>query len=125
MAFAFLASSSVSALVFDDVEAGAEVGHVAERVLVDEDVGRVEHDRPVRPRVDPFLRRRRHEGRHFLRPELVLDVVNAQAGVLIGREDQLGADEAAGPVLMDVVRPEMAADLQIVLVGGRPGRWRC
>ena len=63
-----------------------------------------------------FGRRRRHERGDFLRPELVLDVVHAQARVLVGGEDQLLADEAARPIFVDVVRPEMAADLEIVLV---------
>ena len=50
------------------------------------------------------------------RPELVADVVDPHAGVLVGGEDQLRALKAARPVLVDVVRPEMAADGDVVAV---------
>ena len=60
-----------------------------------------------------------------LGPVLVADVEHAHAGVLIGREDQLGADEAAGPVLVDVVRAEMAALALVVGLGRRAETSRC
>src|SRR5580693_2919724 len=101
------------------MKAGVEVRDVAERVLVDEDVSRMQHDRAIRPRVYPQGGWRRHEAAHFLWPELVLDVVHAQARVLVCGEDQLLADEGARPIFVDVVRPEMTADLEIVLVRGR------
>ena len=41
------------------------------------------------------LRRRRHPGRDFLRRERVLDVEDAHAGVVVGREDRLLAAEAS------------------------------
>src|SRR5260370_19564215 len=119
MSSVLLLGISSSALVIQDVRPGAEVGEVAKRVLVDEYVGRGQHDRSVRARIDPFGRRRRHKGGHLLRPELILDGVDAQAGVLICGKYNLGADEAARPVLVDVVWPEMAPDLQIVLVRRR------
>src|SRR5258707_9503137 len=119
MSSVLLLGMSSSALVFHDVEPGAEVGDVAKRVLVDEYVGRVQHNRSVRARIDPFGRRRRHKGGQLLLPELILDGVDAQAGVLICGKYHLGADEAARPVLVDVVWPEMAPDLQIVLVRRR------
>src|SRR5215471_6800540 len=51
-----------SAPVLYDVETGAEVRHVAERILVDKYICRVQHDRTVRARVHPFRWRRRYEG---------------------------------------------------------------
>jgi hypothetical protein len=123
MSSVLLLGMSSSALVFHDVEPGAEVGDVAERVLVDEYVGRVQHDRSVRARIDPFGRRRRHEGGHLLRPELILDGVDAQAGVLICG-NIISELTTARPVLVDVVWPEMAPDLQIVLSEGA-GKVEC
>src|SRR5579862_8807210 len=105
------ASPARSARIFHDVEPGAApVGAVAEAVPVDEDVGGMEDNRPVRARVDELLRRRRDAGADLDRAELVTDVVNPDAGILVGGEDQLAALEAARPVLMDVVRAEMASD---------------
>jgi hypothetical protein len=43
--------------MFNDVETGREIGDVAESVLADEDVGRVQGDRPVRPRQELLSRR--------------------------------------------------------------------
>ena len=53
-------------------------------------------------------RHRRHPRRDLFRPILIADVEHAHAGVVIGREDRLLADEAAGPVLVQVVRAEVA-----------------
>src|SRR5450755_2825947 len=43
-----------SAFELDDGKARAEIGNVAQRVAIDEDVGGVQHDGPVRPWVHPF-----------------------------------------------------------------------
>src|SRR4029079_11142248 len=51
-------------------------------------------------------------------PMLVADVEYADAGVLICREDQLGADERARPVLMDVVRAEVTALALVIGLSG-------
>jgi hypothetical protein len=72
--------------------------------------------------VDQARRLRRHESTDLLGPVRVGDVEHAHARVLVGGEDQLGADQAAGPVLVDVVRAEMAALGDIVGFGrGREG----
>src|SRR6185437_1553408 len=69
-----------SAEIFHDGEPGAApVRAVAKAVLVDEDVGRVQHNRPVRPRVDELLRGGRHAGADFERPEGIGDVVDPDA----------------------------------------------
>ena len=68
-----LAPGGASAFVLDDIEAGVEVGRVAEAILVDIDVGGVQHPRPIGSRVDPARRRRRRKkpatssGRSWLR----------------------------------------------------------
>ena len=104
-----------SPIVLHDVQAGAApIGAVAKAVLVDEDVGRVQDDGPVGARVDQLLRRRRHAGADLDGAELVADVVDPDAGVLVGGEDQRRALETARPVLVNVVRAEMSTDGDIV-----------
>jgi hypothetical protein len=75
--------------ILHDVESGAApVGAVAETILVHEDIGRVKHDWPVGAGIDKFLRGGRHAGADFDRPEGIGDVIDPDAGVLIGGEDQ-------------------------------------
>src|SRR5690348_998545 len=103
-----------SAEIFHDIEPGAApVGAVAKAVPVDEHVGRVQHDRSVRPGIDELLRRRGHARADLDRPERIGDVIDPDAGVLIGGEDQRRALKRAGPVLVDIVGTEMAADRDI------------
>ena len=59
---------------------------------------------------------RRDAGADLDRPEGIGDVIDPDAGVLIGGEDQPRALKRAGPVLVDIVRAEMAADRDIVAV---------
>src|SRR5882757_7204285 len=106
-----------SPLVLHDVQAGAApVGAVANAVPVDEHVGRMQDDRPIGTRVDQFLRSRRHAGADLDRTELVADVVNPHSRVLVGGEDQRGTLETARPVLVNVMRPQMSTDRDIVPV---------
>jgi hypothetical protein len=49
----------------------------------------------------------------------VANVLDTDASILVGGEDQFRTLEAAGPVLMHVVGPEMAADRDVVPVEDR------
>src|SRR4051812_27776250 len=57
----------LESLVLQDVEADVLVGHVHEPVSIDIAVGRLQHLRPVRPRVRHLRRVRRHVVRDFTR----------------------------------------------------------
>src|SRR5262245_14476607 len=90
---AFMLLSSSLTFVLQDVETRIRVGQVHQPVLVDEAVGRLDHLRPVRPRVHHLRRVRRHVVGDLSRPELVLDVVDANTRVVEGGEDDLRALE--------------------------------
>src|SRR5215471_16785237 len=107
-----------SASVFHDIEPGIVVGAIGNPIAVDEDVGGLNDAGAVRPVIDQPARRRRHQRADLDRPVLVADVEHPHAGVLVGGEDQLRADEAARAVLVNIVRAEMRA---LRLVIGLPG----
>src|SRR5581483_8965504 len=107
----------VGAFVLHDVHpAVVAVSEVDEALLVHEDV--------VDLRRALALGRGRHEVAHFLGAVGVRQVGDPQPGVVPGAEDQvLAAVAVVRPVLVDVVRPEAARPLVVVLPG-RAGRRR-
>src|SRR5271169_5660792 len=99
-------STEWSARVFHDVQTGAApIRAVRDSILVDEDIGGVQHHRPVGPRIHQLLRRGRNAGTDLYGLVGVADVIDANPGVLVGGENQFGALKAARAVLVHVVRP--------------------
>src|SRR5437773_2747348 len=91
--------------VLGDVEAAVDaVADVAKAVAIDVQV--VE--------LDPILsfRSGRSEETHLLGAVGVRDVVDQHAAIEPGREDQVLADQTARVVLVDVVGPETAAQIE-------------
>jgi hypothetical protein len=70
--------------------------------------------KPVRSRIHQLPRRRRHAGADLW--GRVADVVHPNSSVLVGGENQSGALKAAGPILVHIVRPEMAADRDVIAI---------
>src|SRR5512138_3044947 len=58
--FAFTSPSSLESLVLQDVEACVRIGQIHDPVAVDVAVGRLDHLRPVGPRIHHLRRIRRH-----------------------------------------------------------------
>src|SRR6266852_711645 len=108
-----------SAKVFRDVKPGIVIGAIHNPIAVDEYVGGLNDAGAVRPVIDEAARRGRNERADLDRPVLIADIEHAHARVLIRREDQLRAHEAAGPVLVDIVRTEMRAIRHVVRFGRR------
>src|SRR5258708_37300754 len=106
--------TSASAVEFEDVEPAVVVGAVDQAAGIDEDVGGLDHLRAIRPVVDHARRRRRHQRANFLGPIWVADVEHAHSRVLIGGKGQFRAYETARPVLVDIMRAEMAALMHVV-----------
>ena len=83
----------------------------------------------TRARFGARIRERRRLWRHqradFLRREGLGYVEDADARVLVGRENQLRADETSGPVFVDIVRAEMPAFGLVVGFGRRRKRSKC
>src|SRR5204863_1262568 len=107
-----------SATEFQNIKPGIIVGRINQTLRIYEYVRRLNHARAVWPRVRECLRLRRHQRADFFRRECVGYVEHTDASILMGREDHLRTDEGAGPVLVEIVRPEMAA-LRLVVGFGR------
>ena len=118
-----IVSLSVQASVpLQDVQPGIVVGDVHQPVLRHEQVGGVAHLRPPAHRLHPFRRLRRDEVADFLRAVRIGDVEHPHAGALPGGEDRGRGPERSGPVLVQVMRAELATHRDVVLVGrGRHG----
>ena len=99
--------------VLQNVEPGVPVADVDQPVARHEQVRALGRARDVRPRIDQLGRRRRHPRRHLARRELVGDVEDAHARVVVGGEDRRLALQAVGPVLVQVVRPEGAEPAEV------------
>src|SRR5271166_3465823 len=67
-------------------------------------------------RLRPLRRLRWHEIADLLRPVRIRDVEHAHARTLPSGEDRGRALERAGPVLVQIVRPELATHLDVVLI---------
>src|SRR5580698_2537216 len=110
------------ALNLQNIKPGVGIGDIHPRLRVDETIAGLDHLRPVRPRIEHALGRRRHEITDLARLEWIGDVIGAHAGIVQGGEDEARALERAGPVLPQIVRAEMAALFAIVeLVRDRHG----
>jgi hypothetical protein len=72
-----------------DVKLRIGVGEAHQSALGDEDIAGLGHLGGVRPLVDDFFWRRRHEIANLFRLERVADVMNTQVGVAIGSEELL------------------------------------
>ena len=72
-----------------DVKLRIGVGEAHQSALGDEDIAGLGHLSGVRPLVDDFFWRRRHEIANLFRLERIADVINTQAGVAIGSEELL------------------------------------
>src|SRR5262249_6662184 len=107
--------ASASVVEFDDVEAGVVVGAVEEAGGIDEHVGGLDDPRAIGPVIHHARGRRRHQCADFVRPVRITDIEGPHARILVGGKDQLRADEAPGPVLVKIVRTEVAALAHIVL----------
>src|SRR4051812_20553887 len=112
-----------SAVPFHDRQAPIVVVGVDQARLVDEHVAGLDHPRPAGAMVDHARRGRGYQRTDLHRLILVADVVDADAGVLHGREDEVLALEPLRPVLIDVVWTAMGTLGGIVGVRGyREGR---
>src|SRR3569623_3412297 len=104
---------------FDKEEASKKGGDVDEPIGRDIEIGRVEDLLNAgRPRINREGWWRRHEVADLLGPIRDLEIEHAQARILVSLEQVARAAIAVGPVLPEIVRPEMAALLEVVLVGG-------
>ena len=65
------------ALILQDIKTGIGVGQIHHAVDIHEDIAGLDDLDRVRPLVDQFLRRRRHEEADLLRLKRIADVVNA------------------------------------------------
>ncbi len=102
-----LAASSPFKL--QNIQAGVRVGKIHQAVSVHEAIGRLDHLRPVRPRIEHARGIGRHIISNLARLKCVLDVEHADARVVIGRENVPRALEGAWPVFPKIVDAEISA----------------
>src|SRR5712671_3750470 len=118
-----LALTPSSAKVFHDVKPSIVIRAIDNPIAVDEYIRGLNDAGAVGTMVDQAPRRGRHQRADLDRAVLVADVEDPHARILIGRENELRAHEAAGAVLVDIVRTEMRALGLVVCFGrGREGR---
>jgi hypothetical protein len=85
--------------IFENVKAAFDtVGHIDQAIRIDIEI--VEHGRLL------SLRWRRNEEAHFFGPELVSDIKDPKAGIIIGDEDNILALKRSRPILVHVVGTE-------------------
>src|SRR5215217_6896866 len=101
--------SVASPAELEDIKARVVVRAVDQAARVDEHVRRLDDLRPIWPVINEASGGGGHERTNLVRSILIADIEHAHAGVLVGRENQVGANEASGPVFVDVVRAEMTA----------------
>ena len=99
------------AFELQNVQTGVGIGEIHHAILVDETVGRLNHLRPVRPRIVHFSGGRRHEIAGLGRSERIFDVVNADTGIVQRRENEARTLERSRPILPEIMRTEIAAFL--------------
>ena len=111
------------AVPLQDVEAGVVVGNIDQAVLGHEEIRRVPDFCATSQRLHPFSWLRRDEVTNFLGAVLVGDVEHADTGALPGGENGCRLLESSRAVFVQIMRAELPAQLDVVLV--RRGRHRC
>ena len=111
-------SKRLCSLKPQDVETGVIVGEVHHALRIDKAVGGLDDLGSIGARVEHALWIGRHEVPGFARLKWILDVKDADAGIVRSREDKARALESARSVLPQIVRPEITA-LGVVVSLGR------
>ncbi len=102
-------SATSNTFKLQNIQASVRVGEIHESIPIHETITRLDHLRPIRPRIEHSCRIGRHKITNLARLKRVLDIEHANASVVVGCENETRTLESARPVFPKIVYAEISA----------------